>query len=482
MLGASALAAASCAAITARVTPEGNLAFGPRNAALSPPGTGRMNDAPEDRPPTRHIARSAFDRWRPEPLGVLPPDNLLRNTSQPVSIRAGELALTVRASDTLVPAWGGDLYLRVDLSAGSRAEQVPPRDLVVLVDTAERDVLPRARRLAAALFETLRAADRGALVTTAEYGRVLVPLLPSSAVPLLIERTHALEARGGEDLSAALARAVPQLGGEVPGRIRRLVVLSGSGALIDSEARQWVEIAQHSGAEVRLVPLSPDAQRRFDALAAATDSVALPIVARDDRHEREAIEELSALPPLRAVAEDVTLVVGSVPGPMHLIEVAGASPLWTPEGGEVPLGDVPAGDTRTVVLRASVPAWRAGEPYEISLRVRFRDARGLHEERQVLRARYSASPREYAASRAGDVLQYVSLLNTLSNVQAALARGDEDTLDSLRGPAELQARSLTVYAREHRDAIMFTQAELMLHFLAMDPALAAQIGRPGTAR
>jgi hypothetical protein len=461
-----------CNTLSARFTREGMLAIGPRNAAVAgQAGTEGPHD--DANPPERHVSRSAFDTWRPPPLGVLPPGMVLHNTSVPVQLVAGNVALTLRSSDRLVPAWGGDVYVRVDLLGGGAAEQVPPRDLVVLVDTREASAVARARRIAASLFETLHGTDRGALIATTGWGQVLVPLMPAAAGPLLIERARALEVRGGEDLASAVGRAVPMLAGHEAGRIRRLVVLSGSGEFISGEARQWIEVALRLGAEVRLAPLLPAASRRFEALSAVTDAIALPVLPTDDAHEREAIEELSALPPARLVAEDMTLVVESLPGPLHLIEVSGATPIWTPSGGEVPLGEVRAGEARTVVLRGRVPAWRPGAEYELALRVRYRDDGGAHEVGRIFHARYSGSPSEQAGSRAGDVLQYVSLLNTMSRFQAALARHDMATLLSVREPAALQARSLQYYAREHHDPIMLAQAELMLDLLAAAPTVLA---------
>jgi hypothetical protein len=165
----------------------------------------------------------------------------------------------------------------------------------------------------------------------------------------------------------------------------------------------------------------------------------------------------------------VTVVLESIPGPAHLIEVAGATPVWTPEGGEVPLGALRAGDSRTLVLRVHVPSWQVDGEHELRVRVRYRDEGGPHEVQRLFAARYSDSPRRYAASRAGDVLQYVSLLNTLSNVQAALQRGDHAMLASLREAATLQAHSLLRFAAEHDDAPMAAQAALLRDLLMVSP-------------
>jgi len=450
-----------------RLTREGMLAFAPRNAATT---TGGVPSAEhdDDLQPQPHIARSAFDPWQPPPLGILPPGMLLRNTSAPLHVRAGALTLTLRTSDRLVPAWGGDYYVRVDLQAAGTHVTAPPRDLVVVIDTRDRAELERAQRIAASLFESLRSGDRGALVDTSDSGRAVVPLMPSAAAALLIDRTQRLTPEGFQDLSGALSIGVELLEGR-GSRLRRLIVLSSSGEVVRAETRQWIEAADRNGVEVRLVPLTTRASRRLEALAMATNTVALPEVTSSARHEREAIDELAALPESEIAEHGVSIVVESEPGPMHLIEVAGSTALWTPNGSEVPLGDVAAGDRRTIVLRGMVQAWRAGEPLAVTLRVRFRGADGPHEVSQELRATYSGSPREHAGSRAGDVLQYVSLLNTLSRVQAALSTHDGSTFDSMRSPGMIQATSLRAFAQEHSDSVMFEQATLLSQLLALRP-------------
>jgi hypothetical protein len=88
----------------------------------------------------------------------------------------------------------------------------------------------------------------------------------------------------------------------------------------------------------------------------------------------------------------------------------------------------------------------------------------------VFHAVYSGSPVEYAESRNGDVLQYVSLLNTLSNVQAALTRDDSVTFQTLLRPAIVQSRTLVSYAAQHGDEIMGAQAALLESLLRSAPA------------
>ena len=478
MRGASILAATLVTACVATgcnparwisVSREGNITVGPPGAATASGGASRTDRIP---PPERHVAHSAFDDWQPPPLGVLPPDGILRNSSTPVAMQAGALALLLRASDSLVPSWGGDFYLRIDLRAGLSNEHPPARDIAIVIDPSDRDSLVREKRLAASLFETLRPGDRGTIITTAA-GQTLVPLVPFAGVPLLIERTRRIERADANTISLAdaLEQAVTLLGAgrQEDARMRRLIVLSGNRALIDAESRDWINAATEGHIEVSLVPFTRSASERFERLQLTTQAMALPVPENDDAHEHETITELSALPDMPVLAQNVLVSIDSLPGPTHLIEAAGAQAVWTPEGGEVPLGDVRAGEDRTFVLRGLVPSWRQGSPYEIALRVRWQDEHGAHHQSVSFTAQYSGSPEEYAESRHGDVLQYVSLLNTLSTVQAALTRDDRVMFQTLQRPALIQSRSLMAYAAEHHDEIMGAQAALLETLLRSAP-------------
>jgi hypothetical protein len=386
-----------------------------------------------------------------------------------VNLAAGGVGMTLRASDRLVPSWGGDYYVRVDVRSAALTERPPSRDLAVVIDTRDHGSLDRMRRLGAAIFETMRPGDRGALLTSGDGGQVLVPLYSFAAVPLLVERAGSFDPDPNDDLGVAIQRAVAYLSSGGADRTRRLIVFSSSSAVLDSEVREWVSVARQSQIDVVLVPFAVGTAIRFQRLASVTQATAVGQIPHDDAEEQRSVETLSALPSLRAVADSVTLTIESFPGPLHLIEVAGAHASWTPSGGEVVLGPVRAGEDKTLVLRTSVPAWQDSAPFEIRVRVHVHDASGDHDATRTLTARYTASPAEQAASRSGDVLQYVSLLNTLSNVQAAIVRDDPATFGSLREAATLQAHTLALYAREHQDEIMGEQASLLQQLIDSAP-------------
>jgi hypothetical protein len=402
-------------------------------------------------------------------LPILPPESVLRNPAPPMVLHAGPVALTMRSSDRLLPAWGGDVYFRLDVDSGTRTERPQPRDLVVVMDTRDRGSLARQRRFATSVFSTMRSGDHGALISTAEGSEVLVPLLPFAGLPLLLQRTDGATDVNNPDLGTALERAVGILSGENSGRARRLIVLSSSAAILDHDTREWLSRAAAMGIHVDLVPLAVGAAVRFEQIAAATHANALAEVRDAIEEETNAIATVAAMPSLQTLADRVVVSLESVPGPVHLLEVYGANAVWTPSGGEVPIGTVFAGDARTLVLRSIVPPWRDGGDFELHVRVTYHDGSGDHEVRQSMHATYSGVPSIQSYSRSGDILQYASLLTTLAHVQYAIAHGDSERFGALRDPAMTQAQALLLYARSHNDEIMAEQATLLRQLIEEAP-------------
>jgi hypothetical protein len=318
-LPALLFALAGCGRVAVFSSPEGNLTFGAPRANAGGTGPGSSLRDQGEPAPAAHVARSAFDRWRPADIGILPPTSLRDRPSSPLRVSAGPLEFTLRFSDGRVPAWGGDSYVRIDLRAQG-SDQRPQRDLAMLIDTREPDPLRRAKRIAAELFETLREGDHGALVTTDEGGSVRVPLLSYGATPLLITRTRAIEPQGGDDLTSAIERAVAMLANRGD-RVVKLVVLSGHGGLISGETVAALARAQELNVEVVLVPLTEAAARRFEPAALRAGVVALDRVPANERAERALVEELSTLPPAEPVATSVSITYEAIPAPSHIIDV-----------------------------------------------------------------------------------------------------------------------------------------------------------------
>lgn len=459
-----ALASLGCNGVSVFASPEGNVAFGaPRasSGATGPGGTLRDRGAP---PPPAHVARSAFDRWRPADVGILPPTGLRDRPAVPVQVSAGPLEFSLRFADTRAPSWGGDTYIRVDLRAQG-TEQRPARDLAVLIDTRDDFALRRSKVIASELFETLREGDHGALVTTDEGGRVRVGLLSYGAAPLLIERARSLQARGGDDLTIAIERAVNMLANRGD-HIVKLVVLSGHGGVVTGETVEAITRAQQANVEVVLVPLTEAAAHRFEPVAARSGAIALNRIPANESNERALVEELATLPPAEPVAREVSILYEAIPAPSHLIDVFGGASAWTPSGGDIPLGSVRPGDSRTLVLRVGIPQHPTEGAFEPTVRVRWRDALGPHEVRASTTLPYAATPNERDGSRAGDVLHYVSMLGTITAIHRALDQRDLAGLEAMNTAATEQARAMLEYSGQRQDRVMGAQARLLQELLA----------------
>ena len=108
----SLLATLGCAA--PQVTRDGQLVFTEseqRGATVLTANGVELVD--RDTRPSPVIRRSAYDPWRP-PIGFLLPINgTLTETSRAHSLSGHGLAVVLRPSDVLVPAWGGEILLRL---------------------------------------------------------------------------------------------------------------------------------------------------------------------------------------------------------------------------------------------------------------------------------------------------------------------------------------------------------------------------------
>jgi hypothetical protein len=458
------LALGACGGISVFSSPEGNVAFGPARANAGGTGPGGVLRDRGEPPPPAHVARSAFDRWRPAELGILPPTSLRERPAVPVRVSAGPLEFSLRFSDARAPSWGGDTYIRVDLRADG-SDQRPRRDLAVLIDTRDENSLRRSKHIAAELFETLREGDHGALITSDEGGRVRVGLLSYGAAPLLIERVRSLQARGGDDLTVAIERAVAMLANRGD-RIVKLAVLSGHGGLIAGETIAAIARAQQMNVEVVLVPLTEPAAHRFEAAALRSGALTMERVPANEQSERALVDELATLPPAEPVAREVSLVYEAIPAPSHLIDVFGGASAWTPSGGEIPLGAVRPADTRTLVLRVGIAAHPTEGAFEPTVRVRWRDALGPHEVRASTMLPYAPTPSERDGARAGDVLHYVSMLGTITALHRAIDSRDSAGLDAMAPAASEQARAMLEFSEQRQDRVMGAQARLLRELLA----------------
>ena len=369
------------------------------------------------------VRKSAFEPWRAPTGFLLPADGVLRETSRPIAIQGHGLAVVLRASDAIVPAWGGELLLRLDAIVPERAFSAVAtsvRKPLVLVIAIDADG-PGAQPLVEAALDSLGQRDRVALVDSADGARTALPLIPGThrtllegAAERLIER-RSRGARRPRDLRAALSLARGLATSALPDKIARerriLLITDGLGLSIE-KVREAQAVAS---ANVRLTVAASTDRVERDLL----DGLALDPIVGADEEERVLALEREFAPPGNVVLRDVELSVSSLPAPTHLVEASAGELAMTLEEDVLDLGDLYVGEARTEVVRLSVPEWSAGERYVLRVVARYRDAAtGRRLQAQAaFRLKYVQDIETLANRRHGDVIAYASGLAMVKRLE-----------------------------------------------------------------
>jgi hypothetical protein len=464
---------------------DGQLVFaegGARGASvLTANGVEYMDVAEVPRPVIR---RSADEPWQPATGFLLPRSGVWRETSTPVAVSGHGLAVVLRASDALVPSWGGEILVRLDAlvpaEAFPEAATRAPRVLAVVIDGRSPNIAP----LAEVALDNLGQRDR-AMIVDAAPARTVLPLVPGSHRTLLgaavervaavreanAPRTRSADRRGlgarkatlGRDLAGALALArgvvTARASGLDASTVRQvLVVTDGVGvATGGARLRREVETLQAQGIHLTAVG-APD-RLRVEALAPLGGDVYAGGLFED----REDAVAAAVPPPGEVVLVDVQLTLSSAPAPLRVIELSGGTSALTPETDRIFLDELYAGEARTEVARVAVPVWVPGEPLEIEVTATYRDA-GTGEwlsATSSIRCRYSNDVERIANARHGDVIAYASALAMVRRLHRAFLGSRVDEIGGLRPVVAWQARSLMAMAKADRDAAIGAQAEIL---------------------
>jgi hypothetical protein len=445
----SALAGASvCACSRPFLARDGTLIFpekGAHGASVVTANGIEFHDVADV--PDRVVVRDPYEPWR-APLGFLVPANgRFTKTSVPTLVATRGLAVSLRPSDTRVPAWGGEMLVRVDILAPA-AEGTARwgEDVAIVLDGRSDDL----RALAQAAVDQLGGRDRVEVVDARAGGgaSVVVPVMPASHRSLVmaaIERTLASPPEHEVDPPRALRMALEGLSQATR---RRVLVLSD-----DAGGRGAIGGMQWTG-------------------SLADDVVPFQVIAADAGNlEARVLAVKDFVPPSGATEfGNLVLAFDGTPAPAHVIEASGGDKRWQLEGGELALGDVRAGEERAEVIRVTVPAWTAGEPFTLHVTARFDDVEHGGAARTMgadLRCTYDDDVERLAGSRHGDVIAYASALATLSRLDAAFVGGSSAA--GLRSVAQMHARSLALLARDMHDPAAAEQAALLDALLAAVP-------------
>jgi hypothetical protein len=426
--------------------------------------------------------RSASEPWRAPTGFLLPRDGVWRHTSKPVPIEGHGLGVVLRASDVLVPAWGGEILLRFDAVAPAAAFPTAatrePVLFAIVLDARDAN----AAQLASVALDGLGEKDRATLIDASAFGakgaekaRTVVPLVPGrhrSLIAAAVEQVTSEPPSAKRDLAGALAlartwiqagRARARVGAEPRAAMAaRVLVLCDGGGASDKTIASEVTALAKEGAHVTAIGTVDEVSA--DALAALGPD----IVAGAPFSERENAIARLVPPPGDLVLSNVTLSIASAPAPSRFIELSGGDIGLSLDHDRVELGDLYAGEARTEVARVAVPDWVAGEPLEITVRAAYVDRRSgspLAAEAS-LRLRYSEDIEAMASSRHGDVIAYASGLAMVRRLRRAFAGSEIDRLGGLRPIVAWQADSLASLARASGDAALGEQAEILKTLLA----------------
>ena len=165
----------------------------------------------------------------------------------------------------------------------------------------------------------------------------------------------------------------------------------------------------------------------------------------------------------------VRLRFEGTPAPSHVLEASGGHVLWRLDAGDLELGDVRAGESRTEVLRVSVPAWRAGERFHFTVTAAADDLAwgGPRVFSAEVPCAYDDDLERLARSRHGDVITYASALATLKRLDQAFVGEGVTGTGRLRELAVLHARSMQLLARDAHDQAVQEQADMLAALLSV---------------
>lgn len=392
--------------------------------------------------PQRVVNHDPNEPWR-APIGfILPADGVFRETSKPHVLATQGLAIVLRPSDTRVPAWGGEVLVRVDIIAPAAEGTARWGENVALVidgDAADTTAL------ADVALEQLAGRDRISIVD-ARGGRVIVPGMPagnrSMAVAAIGMQMHA-RSSAPRNLATAIAiagRAVA--GGEHVNQ--RVLVLTNKG--LDDAANVQAAMLKQRGIHVS----------------------AVSTIGQDDLDERNE-QVRTAFPAAgNTMFRSVTVSFQGTPAPSHVLEASGGEAVWRLDAGDVLLGNVRAGEARTEMLRVSVPAWVPGEKFKFTVNAHVDDLTygGPRDFSAEVPCVYDDDIERIAKSRHGDVIAYASAMATLKRLDSAFAGTDVSRTGGLRKLAELHAKSMQELARDSKDFATQEQADMLVALLA----------------
>jgi len=277
--------------------------------------------------------------------------------------------MTVDATTSLVLASASsELGIRVRVTAHELpAAKRPPLDLALVLDTSgsmEGASIDAVRASAGALVGKLRDGDHISIVAFHSHADVLVPSLVVSPMtrPRLAQAIAGISAHGTTDLAGGLAAALEEVHQhQLAGGVNRIVLLSDGVPNSSAQLPNLIATTHQLGITVTSLGLGVD-----------YDTALMTQIARDtggEFHYLEKPEEVAAV--FDHELMKMTTIVGRnlqlhlAPGPGVAIEPMPGLQL-SPDGSVyAAIGDLPAGETRDLMIPVKVVARGDGSTAEL---------------------------------------------------------------------------------------------------------------------
>ncbi len=428
--------------------------------------------------PKPNVRRSPYDPWVPATGFLLPSDGVWRETSRPVAISGPGLGVVLRSSDAIIPSWGGEVLVRIDVIAprdafpAARPSIREPRRIALVIDGYAPDTIRHARTL----LDNLGADDR-LVIIDAHGARIVVPPLPGSdhtlldgAIGRVVAHPLSTKERNNRDLAGALTLArkfvATYSGTSVPAEaICQVLVMTDGIGVAHDQLRLASEVSWLEKHGVRVAAIGVTNNLRPEHLSTFGE-VGFVLASADKRDE---LVDKLVPPPGDVVLEDVELTFSSVPAPIRVLEVSGGLASLSLDHDRLSLGDLYAGEARTEVARIAMPVWVPGEPLEVTVTARYRDvATGQWlTANSTLGGRYDDDVERIARARHGDVIAYASALSMVRRLGRIFQGSRTDHLGGLRPVVTMQADSLAKLSRETGDTALGVQADVLRALLGV---------------
>lgn len=384
---------------------------------------------------------AACTHAKPHPTTVAANTRPLVAPSDPhlVEMTADPTTSLVLASAT------SDLGIRIRITAKDLpASQRPALDLALVLDTSgsmEGDAIEALRSSARELAKELRNGDRLSVVVFNSKAEVLVPnaIVGPGNRAAIDHAIAGIHATGTTDLAAGLTLGLTELrNGLMPNGINRIVLLSDGIPNSSAQLPALVAGIRQAGVSVTSLGFGIDYDTTLMTQIARDTGGAFHYVERADQVAKVFDAELVKM--TTAVARNMQLAIEPGPG----VTIAAMPGLTVGGDGKIyaSLGDLPAGETRDLMIPIQVAARRDGSTAElVQATLHFDDViakSGMHEREAFVAVKTS---KDQAALKAA-----ISIDLEVARIRATAAAAILQALNLARAGQVPQARQGLVAA------------------------------------